>query len=74
MSKCLLLSWQASNNSIPIRRSSDEEEVILAAAAVVAREKVGGSIESSSKNQVWITHNDDKVQKVASKGMTMGDK
>ena len=73
MSKCLLLSWQASNNSIPIRRSSDEEEVILAAAAVVAREKVGGSIESSSKNQVWITHND-KVQKVQTKGMTMGDK
>ena len=57
---------------MPIRRSSDEEAVILAAAAVVAREKKGGGIESS-KNQVWITHND-KVQKVASKGMTMGDK
>ena len=66
---------QLSNNSIPIRRSSDEEAVILAAAAVEAREKGGGSgIESSSsKNQVWITHNN-KVQQVSSKSMTMNQK
>mgnify|MGYP006903758049 CR=1 FL=1 len=65
---------QSSNNSIPIRRSSDEEAVILAAAAVEAREKGGSGIESSSsKNQVWITHNN-KVQQVSSKSMTMNQK